>query len=314
LLRRKGFTLIELLVVIAIIAVLVALLLPAVQQAREAARRSQCRNNLKQLGLALHNYHDVHQGLPLSNFWRVEDPDAIFLQSSWNRGILPMIDQSVLFNRWDFGLGFAQGSNRDLTKSPIGTFKCPSSPVPLIEEANLVVSTGATPYATADNADPAGPVFNVGVCEYFSSWGARRLDTNVNMPGMLEPNRSMKFRDTPDGLSTTAMLGEVAGGSFARYNATHQPDGRPEHGHFGFWSGQNRLNLRRMDVTGTVNSGGNCIINCTNLSGNNLFSFHTGGVFICMGDGGVRFLNDNTDATLVTFLFGRDDGVVIGEF
>lgn len=308
--RRTGFTLIELLVVIAIIAVLVALLLPAVQQAREAARRSQCRNNLKQLGLALHNYHDAHNGLPLSNSWQTNTAGLVLLQSTWNRAVLPMIDQASIYNRWNFARGFAEGSNRDLTAIPLTVFKCPSSPIASVDKVDLTVN----PYATADFADPAGPVFNVGVCEYFSSWGARRIDTNVNMPGMLEPTLSMNFRDTTDGLSSTAMLAEVAGGASVRYDAEHRPNGLPPQTHFGYWSGQNRLNLRRMDATGTVVSGGNCLINCTNMTGNNLYSFHTGGVLVGMGDGAVRFLSNNTDAVTVTFLFGRNDGMVLGEY
>ena len=104
--RRIGFTLIELLVVIAIIAILIALLLPAVQQAREAARRTQCKNNLKQIGLALHNYHDVYNMLPAGAYWNVpldtNCPAANHQKGSIMIRLLPYIDQAPLFNQWNF--------------------------------------------------------------------------------------------------------------------------------------------------------------------------------------------------------------------
>ena len=99
--RSRGFTLIELLVVIAIIAVLIALLLPAVQQAREAARRSQCKNNLKQLGLALHNYHDVHNTLPYGYWSREGTVGVTKNRDSWFQRILPFVDQVALFNSYE---------------------------------------------------------------------------------------------------------------------------------------------------------------------------------------------------------------------
>src|SRR5688572_25470578 len=95
---RRGFTLIELLVVIAVIAVLIALLLPAVQQAREAARRTQCKNNLKQIGLAMHNYHDTYTTLPLSSSWELGPGDCFALRT-WSVRILPYLEQAPLFSR-----------------------------------------------------------------------------------------------------------------------------------------------------------------------------------------------------------------------
>src|SRR6056297_1446776 len=106
---KRGFTLIELLVVIAIIAILVALLLPAVQQAREAARRSSCKNNLKQLGLAMHNYHDVHDCFPLGMVHRI----------NWRVSILPYLEQSTIFNQLDFNESF-QGNNPSVNTQVLG--------------------------------------------------------------------------------------------------------------------------------------------------------------------------------------------------
>ena len=138
LLRRKAFTLIELLVVIAIIAVLIALLLPAVQQAREAARRTQCKNNLKQLGLAIHTYHDTAKVFPQAVFqnkatsgqwdWRLASPQVM---------LLPYIDQAPLYNSLNFNLSFNNGTANDTicNAAKLAAFRCPSDP-------NLSTNTG----------------------------------------------------------------------------------------------------------------------------------------------------------------------------
>jgi len=119
--KQRGFTLIELLVVIAIIAILIALLLPAVQQAREAARRTQCRNNMKQLGLALHNYHDAFTTFPIGTQWS-DDPN-------WRIGILPYLDQAPLYNSLNLSSGFmahnGMGSNDILYDVELNAYVCP---------------------------------------------------------------------------------------------------------------------------------------------------------------------------------------------
>ncbi|WP_339746885.1 DUF1559 domain-containing protein [uncultured Rubinisphaera sp.] len=125
----RGFTLIELLVVIAIIAILVALLLPAVQQAREAARRSACKNNLKQLGLALHNYHDTHQMFPIN--WTVNHNHNENTQEgfSWMAYILPFVEQSALYDTINFDVDLANAANSAAAQVAISTYLCPSDPL-----------------------------------------------------------------------------------------------------------------------------------------------------------------------------------------
>src|SRR5258708_3052784 len=130
-LRRKGFTLIELLVVIAIIAVLIALLLPAVQQAREAARRSQCRNNLKQIGLALANYESTFKYFPSASYSSIVGPSKASTTavgaSSWCTNILPQIDQQPLYSKWDFNTMPNSANNAPLALTNLPVFRCPSS-------------------------------------------------------------------------------------------------------------------------------------------------------------------------------------------
>ena len=121
--RRSGFTLIELLVVIAIIAILVSLLLPAVQQAREAARRTQCKNNLKQIGLAMHNYHDVYSCFPNVNANNTLSGGSTFTS------ILPMIDGANAYNLYDFNRSNSDPVNVQVTSQQLPFYLCPSSPM-----------------------------------------------------------------------------------------------------------------------------------------------------------------------------------------
>ncbi len=132
---RPAFTLVELLVVIAIIGVLVALLLPAIQSAREAARRAQCTNQLKQLGLALHNYHDVHRTFPPSGLHNRDGHGASATSSSWGPSwivmTLPFLEQEALYSQYDFSLTRARdGVNRTVVGVEIPSLRCPVAPLP----------------------------------------------------------------------------------------------------------------------------------------------------------------------------------------
>ena len=134
-LRKNGFTLIELLVVIAIIAVLIALLLPAVQQAREAARRTQCKNNLKQIGLALYNYENTYGMFPLNSFALIQVPGdfsslGVFQTTSGGVALLPYIDQGNIYNQWNFNVAqwdTAKSKNGTLMATPLAAWRCPTS-------------------------------------------------------------------------------------------------------------------------------------------------------------------------------------------
>jgi prepilin-type N-terminal cleavage/methylation domain-containing protein len=172
--RVLGFTLIELLVVIAIIAILIALLLPAVQQAREAARRTQCKNNLKQLGIALHNYHDTHSVLPGMKVWKPDGvptnncsggPDGWTNQGgwSWRVMILPYIEQSTMYNKIDFVNHHSQancpGSTNSwgaFTGTPLPAYLCPSDDTPAIIGGNAGANYGAVVSASAQAQLPYG--------------------------------------------------------------------------------------------------------------------------------------------------------------
>nr|WP_271870056.1 DUF1559 domain-containing protein [Planctomicrobium sp.] len=317
---RKGFTLIELLVVIAIIAILIALLLPAVQQAREAARRSQCKNNLKQIGLALHNYHDTVGTFPLGV--RRDLPSGWGM--SWMVGILPYIDQAPLFNQLNPDIqhsGYV-GNGPVANRVRLNAYLCPSSPLDAFTHSNArgwvmrpqyVGISGATAgngFTTASASD-----FNVSGCCGSVTAGQIRSDG-----GVLLPNRGIQIKDIKDGTSNTLVVSEcgeffenAAGNAVDQVNSNH-----------GWMMGTDRpaqrvTNSRTFNLT-TIRYTPNTLDNTLPGTGNNdganngIYSAHVGGVQALLADGSVRFLSENIDMLNLRRLATRRDGQVLGEF
>ena len=200
----RGFTLIELLVVIAIIAILIALLLPAVQQAREAARRSQCQNNLKQIGIALHSYHENAKCLPpgwlgvAGGVPNVVGPTGW----SWASHLLPQLDNTALHRKINFNATIDHASNANIRDQALPAFRCPSDPSP---ETWLL-----------KNEATGAPIVTLPTANYVGSFGTTDLDdVALTPPGMIFSgngvfchNRPTRFVDISDGLSTTFLVGE----------------------------------------------------------------------------------------------------------
>src|SRR5690606_27940838 len=210
---RSGFTLIELLVVIAIIAVLIALLLPAVQQAREAARRTQCKNNLKQLGLALHNYHDVHNSFPIGSRYGTGTYSNLS-GCNWRTSILPYLEQGTAYDQMNFnGHSFSgysaypfSGGNEFLSGLKMDVFLCPSSSLDPFYDSGSTINqhrslmhhyvglAGATP-------DPGG---NTSRCVQ----NTRGIACNN---GLLPANENRGIKDATDGTSNSILVAEQSG-------------------------------------------------------------------------------------------------------
>lgn len=336
--QRSGFTLIELLVVIAIIAILVALLLPAVQQAREAARRSSCKNNLKQLGIALHNYHDTFRVLP---------PGCVFggaprsgtnptsYGPSFYVLILPFIEQGPLYDSLTFngkspgyvneGPASSAGSQNGAqvrNQPPFKVYRCPSSAGPLFDPNRDAHAS----YAGISGA--AAPTSFSETRIHSSGYG------QASAGGMLTPNQSLTFAKCKDGTSNVMLLGEMSGGLIDRSNNLDPPHyiwpGGIYHGYFmgtqttgipGRASSFNGMNDRFFNTT-TVRYRPNEPWDQGALNGfhnnagynNPLSSDHRGGIQICLTDGSVRFLSENTQLDLIKRLATRDDGQPVGEF
>ena len=301
---RRAFTLIELLVVIAIIAVLIALLLPAVQQAREAARRTQCKNNLKQLGLALHNYESTHNRLPSSGQGLSATPPytPVFDKQSTFTHVLPFLDQANVSNKYDFNFAYNEtAANKAVAQRVIPMYLCPSAS---LRNGNAdsqgygAIDYGATLHT---NIDPA--TGNPGSA--FTAPGALAWDCS-------------RLADLSDGTSNTMLIGEDVGRNETMkslYDDPYNPGFKRAH-----WRWAEPDNAFGVSFTPNFHRspwGGppSCFWIDMNCGPNDeLFSFHIGGAHILMGDGRVQFLGDSVDYRVLRNLVTRAGGEVVGEF
>ncbi|MBA4029857.1 MAG: prepilin-type cleavage/methylation domain-containing protein [Planctomyces sp.] len=325
---RPGFTLIELLVVIAIIAILIALLLPAVQQAREAARRTQCKNNLKQFGLALHNFHDTYNVFPAG----MSDDDN--KSWGWGAAVLPELDQAPLYNLlvadtlYYFrvpvnGSGYTSHANIDGTPANnaaeintnaasgaaqrvLTAFVCPSDTLPAKDNDG---------YAKSNYMGNIGGEIST-TCADGNFNGARQTGV-FRMSNNNTDTWWTKMRDFTDGTTNTALLGEVS------ISANVSPS-NTGNGNYPLWAAGNNNagcngrtsiggQLRIMDnvLDATTGQG---IYRINGGSDQAFGSRHTGGAHFLLGDGSVKFLSENIDLTLYRGIGSRAGGETLGEF
>ena len=315
-LMRRGFTLVELLVVIAIIGVLVALLLPAVQAARESARRTQCSNNVKQIGLALHNFHDTHNSLPpgaidatapATNSVRVKFNATFPTEHGWAVFLLPYIEQKNLYDQYTFQSDWrATGPNQLVRESPIGTFICPSSPIPKrfdnFTAAPFTVKAAAGDYFVINDVSTA--LIAPGLID---NQQAAVLDGVMTIISDTLPS-TQRFSEITDGLSNTFWITEDAGRP-TRYRKRKNLGGRFSGAG---WADRDNEGILHGFTDDGVNSPGPCAMNCTN--DNEIYSFHNNGAMILMGDGSVRLLPQTTNIRIVARLITRGAGDQVGDF
>lgn len=323
--HHRGFTLIELLVVIAIIAVLIALLLPAVQQAREAARRTQCKNNIKQLGLAFHNYHDSNLRFPFSASGPQSGGTAAGIAGvgtahCFSEFILPFVDMANLYNQLNFGAANCAAPNYAFLNSRSYPFQaCPSDPF----SSGKTTSTGGTFYGSCGSgaatwstgimcygvsSGPARTNFWTGVAldcasagspAYCGIAGSSHLTSvPAEAPGVFADNGivSSRIADITDGTSNTLLICERKG-ELSLYKGIFSDTQQ------GVITGM-KINSPRILPT----SDGSYQENC------GASSHHVGGAHFAMCDGAVRFISNNIDFALYNYLGHKSDGQTISEF
>ncbi len=320
--KGSGFTLVELLVVIAIIGVLVALLLPAVQAAREAARRMQCSNNLKQIGLGFHNYHDANKKLPAAQEYgnpllnHGEKPGW-----AWSAFIMPYLEGNAAYEQIDFDEFFFNGNHPELLANPVALAVCPSDNMEPVRE-HFPGKTAIPIQATSS---------------YAVSYGPFDIDNGIyrgypeRMRGCFYYNTEVEFREVTDGLSNTIIAGELTFLESLVVEKTRRDwngfwygrhDGRSTNGAAYWVLSLNRSATTRMNAPGKAE-----IVLRKGFHGS-----HPGGVQFLFGDGAVRYVSETINHTATPYwppnvlevqmqkmgtyqqLHGRDDGTVIGDY
>ncbi len=293
--RPCGFTLIELLVVIAIIAVLIALLLPAVQQAREAARRAQCRNNLKQIGLALHNYHDVHRTFPsgwVAVTGTVQNAHGGINGAGWGTMILPFVDQVNLYQRFDANVAIEAPANAAFLDTRLSVFRCSSDPQPDTWEIE-------------EEGNPGNVLATLPVANYVGSFGTEETDGCENAPGtapvavdgqcvgdgVLYHNSHTRIADITDGASNTFVVGERLT--------------RTEAGWYSTWAG---MVAGGEEAFCRFLGSADHVPNDPDRHFDDFSSQHTGGAQFVLGDGSVHFTSENIDLGVYKSLATRAGG------
>ncbi|QDU39599.1 Type II secretion system protein G precursor [Maioricimonas rarisocia] len=317
--RRSGFTLIELLVVIAIIAILIALLLPAVQQAREAARRAQCKNNVRQVALALHNYESTHSTFPMG--WAHDTENGMgrghlgcftnpssgssIGRSPWTVLVLPFLEQTAIYNEYDhnFDVNWVlraayAGSrvNEDVWLRSVAPYKCPSDPRHAGQE-NILNYLGVA-----------------GGGEY-SCWGTWQLTDTVNVRGLDDDGilyfcSRTRMAHVTDGTSNTFLLGE------SKYPMSREQDPSSAQDNWVAWAsaGMAWRTVPQSAICATARDQINTEYGSLSHSYmQRVFgSYHVGGCHFAMADGSVHFLSENIDIRLYHSLGQRADGLPLG--
>jgi prepilin-type N-terminal cleavage/methylation domain-containing protein/prepilin-type processing-associated H-X9-DG protein len=295
-LRRPapGFTLIELLVVIAIIAILIGLLLPAVQKVREAAARTTCQNNMKQFGLAFHNYASNNDSkLPAT---RVNVPSNKF--RAWTPIVLAYIEQDNVGRQWDMNVKWNTGTNLAVAQAKMKVFLCPSAPearrspvTPALGPCDYLIFHRIRPrFYTANNLPAPAAELN----------GALHIDLPTPILAITDGTSNTIMITEDAGQPNNYILGRDTGATLSEGLGWADPDGVS-----GSIDGTHPT-TGRINTGAAADAGGTCVMNCNNFS--EPYSFHAGGINVTMADGSVRFLRSSIAAATYAALVTRDYG------
>jgi len=293
--RRSGLTLVELMVVSAVVSLLGAQIFPAIQQAREAARRSQCKNNLKQIGLALHNYHDTVLGFPIG--WcgvdlEAKQPAVLGINGfGWGSYLAPYLDQAPLYNRFNFKVRVDDEDNVTLLATSINTWRCPSD---LFNKKTWKITD-----------DQGVPLMDLATSNYVGSFGTGELAKCEKMTsgkvcqgdGLFYHNSITRMRDIEDGTSNTMAVGERIGDEKIDHLST--------------WSG---VVAQGTHPFARILGSSDIALGAKDRHSSDYRSAHDKGGHFLITDGSVRFVANTLDLKIFQALTTRAGGERIGEF
>ena len=308
---RAGFTLIELLVSVAVIGILMSLLLPAVQSAREAARRTVCQNHLRQLGLALHQFHDVYKVFPASGWTRPGpgNPGGHFI--SWRAMILPYIEQVALRDAYDFDDDWWSEQNLLAGTHRLTVFQCPSTP----EQAPILNAIEKSPRPALVLQKALQRSDYEALMGVKTEVDPQRYRHASMTRSVMHRNSTVRVADVTDGTSNTIMVTECAARPTVYRRGIQPPEIQNDQG-FGWIDSESAFSLDGAASDGMQQGGGLDVapigMNATNE--NEPYSFHTGGVYFLFADGHVQFLNENIDLRLLAALTTRAAGEVTADY
>ena len=312
--RRDGFTLSELLVVIAISAILIGLLLPAVQKVRDAAARVQCQNNMKQLGLALHNFHDSHGVFPASGWTMAGPGNPAGKYVGWRPLTLPFIEQENLQKLYDFNENWWEGTNPTAAAVPVKTSQCPSVPT----RADVMSAVAHPPRPAMTFANPIAPT------DYEAIMGVQPGSINSHLPAPLYSsgnrfsvmfrNSRVKMTEISDGTSGTIMVVECAARPLVYRNRAPFPTLNNDQG-ISWADSEGPFSLDGAPADGSAEGcgpAGGCTQAINARNDNEPYSFHSGGANFLFADGHVQFVRDSVPLVTFAALVTRNGGEVVG--
>ncbi|MCA9184242.1 MAG: DUF1559 domain-containing protein [Pirellulaceae bacterium] len=310
--QHNGFTLVELLVVIAIIGILVALLLPAVNSAREAARRTNCQSNARQIGIALINFESAHRVFPASGWTTVGPGNPAGRYVGWRPTILPFVEQTALHSIYDPQLNWWEGSNLVVAAVPVPLFRCPSTPIR--NDILSAVAHGPRPAMTFSN--PLAPT------DYEALMGVQPASINPHLSvsiydgnnrfGIMHRNSRVAMKHIRDGSSHTLAVVECAGRPEIYRNGQLHPELANDQG-IGWADSEGAFSLDGASGNGDdegCGPAGGCNVAINARNDNEIYSFHSGIAMLLFGDAHVEFVSADISLPTVAALSTRNAGEI----